>query len=98
MSTLVIEGLRASVAGREILTGVDLEELGSGRYTDEDNAVVGRAFLARWSGAMRFDDGEVVAVDRVPLGDLEQWVAGRPVCADSAAIVVPMLLARLSET
>lgn len=75
------------------ITGAALRLLGGVTYDADDGHIVGRAYLARWSGPVTCPDGEVVAVDRIPLADLGRWLAGRPVCPDSAAVVAPLLTA-----
>ncbi len=54
-------------------------------------AVVGRVFVVFWPDEPVSMDGEAVAFDRVPLGQLEAWLGSNPVCPDSAAVVPPLL-------
>ena len=72
MSTLVIEGLRASVAGREILTGVDLEVAagevhavmgpnGSGKSTLA-HVIAGRSGYDVLDGSVRLDGTELLGM------------------------------------
>ncbi|MYB27926.1 MAG: Fe-S cluster assembly ATPase SufC [Acidimicrobiaceae bacterium] len=72
MSTLVIEGLRASVAGREILTGVDLEVAagevhavmgpnGSGKSTLA-HVIAGRGGYDVLDGSVRLDGAELLGM------------------------------------
>jgi isopentenyldiphosphate isomerase len=49
--------------------------------------VVGVLYLARHDGPFTFPDGEVVAVDRIPIDDVREWVAERDVCPDSVAFL-----------
>lgn len=79
------------------ITGAPLVDLGSGRYEQQDNRVVGRVFLAAWPHEPVLTDGEVVAVDRVPLGHLAQWSLTVPLCPDSAALVIPRLLGLIAD-
>jgi hypothetical protein len=44
-------------------------------------------------GPFRPADGEVAELVLVPLADLDGWLAGRELCDDSAAMVVPRLRA-----
>lgn len=60
-------------------------------YTDDDAALVGRAYLARHDGPFTFPDGEVAATRRVPLADAVAWVSARPHCPDSVALVADSL-------
>lgn len=73
------------------VTGVPLVELGSCRYEDSITRVVGRVYLTWWPDEPACPDGEVVAVDRVRLGLLEEWLDNHPVCRDSATVVPPVL-------
>lgn len=61
-------------------------------YDGEDGAVIGRVFVARTNDDPVPNDGEVAVVDRVPLAQLERWMAGRRVCLDSLQLVAPVLL------
>ena len=79
------------------ITGAPLVDLGSGRYEQQDNRVVGRIFLAAWPHEPVLADGEVVAVDRVPLGRLAEWSLTVPLCPDSAALVIPRLLGLIAD-
>lgn len=75
------------------IVDASLVDLGPGDYEAEDGRVVGRVYLTAWPEEPTCADGEVVAVDRVALGDLDRWVRSVPVCPDSALIVVPRLVA-----
>ncbi len=66
-----------------------LVELGSGAYEDDAVAEVARIFTARSDDEPTCPDGEVAEVAWVPRRDLRTWVAGRPVCPDSVALVLP---------
>jgi isopentenyldiphosphate isomerase len=70
-----------------------LVALGGGSYADGDVSEVSEVFLAHHDGPFRPADGEVVAVDLVPLADLPGWLTRHQVLPDSAAIVVPLVLA-----
>lgn len=70
----------------------DLVELGRGDYADDDVAVHGRTYLARHDGPFHPADGEVAELDLVPLDGLTPWLAGRELCSDTRALVVPLLL------
>ena len=83
---------RRELAEEAGITDTELVPVGGGRYEDDTNRVVGRIYLARWAGPMRFDDGEVVATDGVVLGELADWVDRHRVCPDSATMIVPELL------
>lgn len=78
------------------ITGVDLIDLGLLHYDADDGRIVGRAYLAVHDGDVHFDDGEVVAVDRVPVDRIGAWLDGRDVCPDSKNLVLPLVLANLA--
>jgi 8-oxo-dGTP pyrophosphatase MutT (NUDIX family) len=91
------EGWRHA-ARRELAeeAGVDvaptaLRELARGSYADGDVSAHARVYLARHDGPFRPADGEVAELALVPLARLDRWLAGRDLCPDSAALVVPLL-------
>ena len=86
---------RRELAEEAGIEAVDLDELGAFTYDDGFVSVLGRAYLARASGPVEPRDGEVVEVTTVPPADLARWAAERPVCPDSLAKVLPLLLDRL---
>jgi len=73
------------------ITGVDLRELGPLRYEADDGRIVGRVYLGHWDGPLGCPDGEVIALDRIALSELDSWVARHRVCPDSVAGVAPLL-------
>lgn len=73
------------------ITGEPLELIGATSYEADDGALIGRAYLVRWDGEIAFNDGEVVEVGRVPLGQMESWLEDRLVCLDSRHCLVPLL-------
>jgi 8-oxo-dGTP pyrophosphatase MutT (NUDIX family) len=70
-----------------------LVALGGGSYSDGDVSEVSEVFLARHDGPFRPIDGEVASLDLVPLADLPEWLSRHDVLPDSAAVVVPLVLA-----
>ncbi len=74
------------------IVGPDLVDLGPSSYEDDTNCVIGRVYIAAWSEDPVCVDGEVVALDRVPLGRLQSWAEDRLVCPDSLAVVLPRLI------
>lgn len=88
----------AEEAGIDLGPDDPLVDLGPVRYVDHTTGggtlIIGRAFLAAWPDQPTSVDGEAVAFDRVPIAGLADWMAARPVCPDTAAVVVPLLLAR----
>ncbi len=75
--------------------GIDanLVLLGEGEYEDDKNHSFGRVYLARSQADVVCADGEVVAVDEVPIGELADWATGRSVCPDSLQLAAETLLA-----
>jgi len=69
----------------------ELREVGAGRFDDGGSPVVGRIFEAVHDGPYPCPDGEVVEVRTVPRAELAAFLAGRPHCPDSAALVLPLL-------
>jgi hypothetical protein len=59
--------------------------------------IVGEAFVVRSDEPMSCPDGEVVALDHVPLSQICTWITGRDVCCDSARGVLPLLLDHFGE-
>lgn len=87
-----------AAAERELMeeagVAAGLERLGPGRYEDVAVRELAEVFLARSGGPFTFPDGEVAAAARVPLADLDGWLATHDVVPDSVAIVVPLLRRR----
>ncbi|MGN6695662.1 MAG: NUDIX domain-containing protein [Aquihabitans sp.] len=73
--------------------GVDagLQELGGGPYDDADVSLLGRVYLARHDGPFTFPDGEVLQADRIPLDEVEGWIAGHELCPDSLTLAATAL-------
>jgi isopentenyldiphosphate isomerase len=80
----------AEEAGVEIPDDA-LRALGRGSFADEDVSAYARIYAVTHDGPFRPADGEVAEVALVPLAELDGWLAGRAVCPDSAALVVPLL-------
>ena len=77
-------------------TGVVVDEgalrlLGETSYTDGDVSAVGRVFAVTHDGPFHPEDGEVAELVLVPGEELGTWLAGRPLCPDTAAQIVPLL-------
>jgi len=68
-----------------------LIELGPVVYEGDDGRMVGRVYLVRSDDAITCPDGEVIAVDRVPLADLDQWLADHRLCPDSEQLALPLM-------
>lgn len=71
----------------------DLVDCGPVAFEAPDVALVGRLFRCTHEGPFRFDDGEVTAIEWVPLHELDRFVADHEVPDDSAAIVTAAALA-----
>ena len=65
----------------------DLRRLGQGSYEDGDVAAIATVFEVHHDGPFAFRDGEVEAVEWVPLDALGTWLAAHPHCPDSVALV-----------
>lgn len=92
------EAAQRELAEEAGLVGLDLEELGPVAYDAVDGAVVGRVYLARSDAELTCPDGEVVALDRVDVGELDTWMEGRQVCLDSRTTVWPLVAAHLKKS
>jgi len=68
-----------------------LQALGGGTYDDNDVSLLGRVYLARHDGPFTFPDGEVIQADRIPIDDIEGWIAGRDLCPDSLTLAANAL-------
>ncbi len=87
---------RLKAAERELaeeagIVAQELTFLGQETYYDAHLAVVGSIYAVRYNGPLSFVDREVQQSKRVSVEDLPTWLAGRPVCADSVAMVLPKL-------
>jgi isopentenyldiphosphate isomerase len=81
----------AEEAGVEV-DAAALRVLGDGGYADADVSAFSRVFATTHDGPFHPADGEVAELVLVPLAGLDDWLAGRELCSDAAAIVVPLLL------
>jgi len=70
---------------------VPLEPLGEVRYEDDRVREIARVYRAETAGPFTFPDGEVVDSAWIDVGEIDAWIAARPVCADSAAIIPPLV-------
>ncbi|MCD9623526.1 NUDIX hydrolase [Rhabdothermincola salaria] len=84
-----------AAAAREMVeeTGAvaELGYLGEDRYDDDEVRVLARIYHARTPGPFSFDDGEIVDAVWVPITQLRDWLADKPACPDSLALVLPRL-------
>lgn len=90
---------RRELAEEAGIVGVELTDLGPVRYERAegdaaDGRIVGRAYKVIHDGPLTCPDGEVVAIDRIPIADLDAWLHERPVCPDSAELVAALVHAR----
>ena len=70
-----------------------LVPLVEGVYTDGDVAEVARVFTAVHDGPFTCPDGEVAELALVPWESLDTWAASHDLCPDTAAMLVPALMA-----
>ena len=70
-----------------------LRELGRGAFRDAEVSTHARVYLTVHDGPFHAADDEVAELVRVPLAELDGWLAGRPLCPDSKAMVVPLVAA-----
>ena len=70
-----------------------LRELGAGSFTDADVSAVSRIYAVTHDGPFHPADGEVAELVLVPLSDIDGWLAGRLLCPDTRALVLPLLRA-----
>ncbi|MBI2709660.1 MAG: NUDIX domain-containing protein [Actinobacteria bacterium] len=85
------DAARRELAEEAGVAGVTLERLGAGEYADGVVDELAEVYLARTDGPFAFADGEVVEVAWVARAALDAWLAERPVCPDSVALVLPRL-------
>jgi isopentenyldiphosphate isomerase len=85
------EAAAARELHEEVGVSVELGYLGEGQYVDDDVREVARVYHARTEGPFTFADGEIVEAAWVPITQLREWLAGKPVCPDSIALVLPRL-------
>jgi len=82
---------RRELAEEAGIIDAPLVDCGPVEYSSHETSILGRAYIAFWPRSVRNDDGEVAQFDRVSLDQLAGWVAKRDVCADSAAVMLPLL-------
>lgn len=68
--------------------------LGPVRFESFETRVVGRVYRVEHQGPFSFPDGEVVASQWVPRHELTTFAASHSLCADSEAVVLPLLASR----
>jgi isopentenyldiphosphate isomerase len=74
-----------------------LSLLAEGRYEDDRIRELGTVYLTMHDGPFRFDDGEVVADDRIAFDDVGRWSDARNLCDDSSVLVLPVVLAHIER-
>jgi len=74
--------------------GIDAQPvlLGAGLWDAPGAAISARVYRVDHDGPFTCPDGEVVALDRVPLADVAGWLSAHDVCPDSVDLVLPRLL------
>jgi len=69
------------------VTGGELVDHGPVSFEAPGVAVVGRLYVCRHDGPFLFNDGEVTGTKRIPLGELDAFVANHEVPPDSKLII-----------
>lgn len=77
------------------VTDVPLEDLGQVAWEGRGASLIGRVFVGVHDGPLDPADGEVVALDEVPVDELAAWVARTDTVDDSPDVVLPLLLPHL---
>ncbi len=80
-----------TASGAAAVNLVAVVPMAAARYIDDETDSFGGIFMAFAGEEPTPTDGEVVAVDRIALGDVSSWVEGRTVCQDSTTILVPVV-------
>lgn len=86
---------RRELAEEAGITDVALTELGQVAWQGEGAVLIGRVFVGVHDGPLDPADGEVVALDEIPAGELAAWVARTDTVEDSPDVVLPLLLPHL---
>ena len=73
------------------LVDVPLIPVGAGRWIDDSNVIMGGLFLTPTTQQPVPNDGEVVAVDEISIGELAAWCGSHQICGDTLAFVPPVL-------
>jgi isopentenyldiphosphate isomerase len=73
------------------VSGVELEPLGDGTYSDDDVVEVARLWSVTWDGPVSFHDGEVVEAHWVDLEELDDRLHHDAFVPDSVHLLVPHL-------
>ena len=80
------------------LSGVLLEYLGDGQYSDSSVNLIGRCFRVRSSGPFVYRDGEVEETKFVTSPQFAEMITGSKFVPDSLALVLPHLEDFYAET
>ncbi len=86
-----VEAARRELAEELGIEADVLNEIGEGRYDDEDVHLVAASYLVRSDGPFHFDDGEVVEARFVTRGELADLRRQAEFCPDSLALVLPAI-------
>ena len=72
--------------------------IAAGHYRDESSETFAALFVAFTDRDPEPSDGEVVAINRIPLGEVTSWMSGTLLCPDTKALVTPVLSALMSPS
>jgi 8-oxo-dGTP pyrophosphatase MutT (NUDIX family) len=75
----------------ELGISAHLREIGRGSYNGADVMLNGRVFVAQHDGPYVFNDGEVVAIELIPMDDITALLPLRSWCPDSIEMAWPIL-------
>ena len=73
------------------LTGISLEPIGSGAFTDDSVNLIAQCFVCRTEGPFTFSDGEITEAHWVSPEELPVWLGAKQFLPDSLALVLPRL-------
>lgn len=84
-------GALREVAEEVGVTGISLESIGSGAFTDDSVSLIAECFVCRSEGPFTFADGEITEAHWVSPEELPVWLGAKQFLPDSVALVLPRL-------
>lgn len=92
------DSARRELAEELGVVGVELEDLGGGRWVGPDIELVGRVFVARTDGPFAFSDGEVIDARFATRAEVDALLRDEHVCPDSVELALPLVLGAMGPT